>query len=115
MAEVMLEIVCGRCGHWLQRWTVDTDSPFDEQWLEMSAAEPLPGRTVRQQWVPNADMTHSEWSRLVFFCPSGHRRTRPQVRTDKFDIAVATKLRYLYDTQTPLEQTTVDKLLRSRL
>jgi len=134
--EVTLELVCGRCGEWWIRWTVDPDRPFDEQLLTSAAGEPYLIPEVRpgvmttdspgsyypardgsgtwHRWAPRAAAALPEgetYARYRFTC--GHPTdTKPRVH--KLDAAAVRTLRVLHSTRTPL-QTTVDKLLALQL
>jgi hypothetical protein len=132
VAEVVLELACGRCGEWWIRWTVDPDRPFDEQLLTSAAGAPylgpdvqrpgvvttdLPGSYYRAsdgnwcRWAPGAAaaLPMSEtYARYRFAC--GHPTdTKPRVH--KLDEAAVRTVRALHSTRTPLTRTTVDKLL----
>jgi hypothetical protein len=138
MADVVLELVCGRCGQWWMRWTVDLDRPFEEQ-LWTWDGEPylvpevpllgfppidLPGGYRRAtdgdwyRWAPGKAASLPEgatYARYRFTpCPGGHS-TDIKSRVRKLDDAAVNELRRLYDTRTPLRRVTVDKLLRSVL
>lgn len=120
----VLELVCGRCGHWWMRWTVDLAVPFDEQRLAMWI--PAPGVVKSQSpgsWLPASDGRWYRWvprdmaglpegARYVFACPNGCPSDM-QASEDKLLTAVTNVLRHLHETRTPLRRTTVDRLHRA--
>lgn len=134
MAEVTLELVCGRCGEWWIRWAVDPDRPFDEQLLTSAVGEPYLLPEVRQgvmttespgsysrasdagwyRWVPGKAVSLAEgdtYGRYEFTCPSGCS-SDVQTRVRRLDTAAVETLRYLHETRTPVFRTTADKLLQ---
>jgi hypothetical protein len=135
MADVTLELACGRCGEWWIRWTVDPDRPFDEQLLTSAAGEPYLPPEVRPgvmttdspggynpasdgDWYRRTPGEHASLpegaihARREFICPNGCR-SDVQAGVHKLDAAAAKALRHLYETRTVIFRTTVDKLLRS--
>jgi hypothetical protein len=127
MGEVVLELVCPSCEQWLVRWTVKLGQPFDHQcWGPEDDRRPIDRRMLGEAWnVESPGMPYltstgmqppkiprprgEEWDRVRF--QHGQCETKPQARLDKLEKAAATALRYLYDTQTQVLRTTVDKLL----
>jgi hypothetical protein len=123
MDTATLELVCGHCGHWWLRYTVDLDLPYDQQCLTVDgrqypfgrkmapgvwqAESPVPYRATSQGSIPAVDST-----RYRVTCPNACP-SNVQVRLDKLENAAAKVMRHLYDTRMPLLCTTVDKLLKS--
>jgi hypothetical protein len=122
-----LELICGRCGQWLLRWTADLGKPFDDRMPDLKVSGPdvlstqapggyRPGSDGRwYRWAPGPAERLPEgeiWDRWLLTCPRGCR-TNPQARGDKLNDAAAVALRHLHATRQPLLRVTMDSLLKS--
>jgi hypothetical protein len=119
MAEVALELVCGRCGTLWLRWDAITDQPFEDDPL---AHRPFVADVVflGPTGMPVDIRGRRGWSSRVTFeclgCPSDVKGRKPNVkaRMEKLNATAVKALRYLYDARTPLPQrSTVNQLLKA--
>jgi hypothetical protein len=121
-ATATLELVCGHCGQWWDRYIVDLDRQYDQQCLTVDGKQyPLGHKMAPGVWQIESSMYRAtsqgltpavDARRYRATCPNGCP-SNVQVRLDKLEDAAAKVLRHLYDTRTPLLRTTVDKLLKS--